>query len=221
MAPQSIKRDKLTVYVWPVGPFQENSYLVVNENNVGTIIDPGFSQSYEEKSFQDFVENNNIQLDYILNTHCHIDHILGNDFCVKKWNLPLYYHELEESNIERSIQMSALWGIDYTPSPSATAHIDENSKILIAQESVETWYVPGHCKGHLAFIHHPSHSVFSGDVLFRESIGRIDLPGGDADEIEASIKNLYTLPDDYVIFSGHGPLTTIGHEKKHNPFVRG
>ncbi|MEY4330590.1 MAG: hypothetical protein RL609_1338, partial [Bacteroidota bacterium] len=70
-------------------------------------------------------------------------------------------------------------------------------------------------------IHHPSHSVFSGDVLFRESIGRIDLPGGDADEIEASIKNLYTLPDDYVIFSGHGPLTTIGHEKKHNPFVRG
>ena len=221
MAPQSIKRDNLTVYVWAVGPFQENTYLVVNENNVGTLIDPGFGQSSEESSFKDFVEQNNIHLDQIINTHCHIDHILGNDFCCREWNLPLYYHALEESNIDRSIQMSQVWGIPYTPSPKATSYIDEKSNIAIAHESVETWLVPGHCKGHLAFIHHPSKTVFSGDVLFRESIGRSDLPGGDGDEIEQSIRRLYTLPDDYVICSGHGPLTTIGHEKQFNPFVKG
>ena len=221
MATQSIKRDNLTVHVWSVGPFQENTYLIVNENNVGTVIDPGFSQSQEENTFKDFVEKNNIVLDSIVNTHCHIDHILGNDYCIRQWGLPLYYHLLEESNIERSIQMSQVWGIPYTPSPKANQYIDENSDVLLANQTVETWLVPGHCKGHLAFIHHESKSIFSGDVLFRESIGRIDLPGGDGDEIEESIKRLYTLPDDYVVFSGHGPLTTIGHEKQFNPFVRG
>ncbi len=221
MNPEVIKRNNLTVCCWTFGPFQENTYLITNDNGIGTLIDPGMSNSAEEISILNFVQENNITIDQIVNTHCHIDHILGNDFAKKQWNVPLLYHELEESNIRRSIQMSSLWGIPYTPSPQADQYIDENSLISIAKFSVDTWLVPGHCTGHLAFIHHDSKSIFSGDVLFRESIGRVDLPGGDADQIEQSILRLYTLPDDYVVFSGHGPLTTIGHEKLHNPFVKG
>jgi hydroxyacylglutathione hydrolase len=221
MNPEVIKRNNLTVYCWTLGPFQENTYLITNENGIGTLLDPGMSNTSEENAIFNFVQEHNIEIDQIVNTHCHIDHILGNDFAKQKWNVPLLYHILEESNIKRSIQMSGLWGIPYTPSPQADSYIDETSSVQLAGCEVVTWLVPGHCQGHLAFIHHASKSIFSGDVLFRESIGRVDLPGGNADEIEQSILRLYTLPEDYVVFSGHGPLTTIGHEKKNNPFVKG
>jgi glyoxylase-like metal-dependent hydrolase (beta-lactamase superfamily II) len=221
MNPEVIKRNNLTVYCWTLGPFHENTYLITNESGIGTLLDPGMSNTSEENAIFNFVQEHNIEIDQIVNTHCHIDHILGNNFAKQKWNVPLLYHILEESNIKRSIQMSSLWGIPYTPSPQADSYIDESSSVQLASCEVVTWLVPGHCQGHLAFIHHASQSIFSGDVLFRESIGRVDLPGGNADEIEQSILRLYTLPEDYVVFSGHGPLTTIGHEKKNNPFVKG
>lgn len=221
MSVQSTKRNKIEVHCLTVGPFQENTYVVVHDNQKISIIDPGVSNTAEEKGLTDLIHNIAFPVEQILNTHCHIDHVLGNDFCVQQYNAPLYYSAKDEYNLERAIQMSELWSIPYKPSPSATQYIEEGDDIQWGNDSVEIWHVPGHCLGHLAFIDHENRCIFSGDVLFYESIGRIDLPGGDADQIEKSVHRLYTLPDDYVIFCGHGPSTTIGHEKRHNPFFKG
>jgi glyoxylase-like metal-dependent hydrolase (beta-lactamase superfamily II) len=221
MSVQTIKRDKIDVHCLTVGPFQENTFLVRHDSQKITIIDPGVSNSHEETLLKNLIQEIGLPVQQILNTHCHIDHILGNDFCVQLYQAPLYYSAKDEYNLERAIQMSELWSIPYKPSPLATNYIDEGDTILWGNSAVEIWHVPGHCLGHLAFIDHENRCIFSGDVLFYESIGRIDLPGGDADEIEKSIQRLYTLPDDYIIFCGHGQPTSIGHEKIHNPFFKG
>lgn len=221
MSVQTIKRNKIDVHNLTAGPFQENTFVVVHDSHKITIIDPGVSNTNEELILKNLIAEINLPVQQILNTHCHIDHVLGNDFCVNSYRVPLYYSAKDEYNLERAIQMSELWSIPYKPSPLATNYIDEGDTILWGNSDIEIWHVPGHCTGHLAFIDHVNRCIFSGDVLFYESIGRIDLPGGDADEIEKSIQRLYTLPDDYLIFCGHGQPTSIGHEKIHNPFFKG
>ncbi len=221
MSIQTIKRNKIEVHSLTAGPFQENTFIVVHDSHKITIIDPGVSNTNEEMILKNLIAEINLPVQQILNTHCHIDHVLGNDFCVNSYGAPLYYSAKDEYNLERAIQMSELWSIPYKTSPMATNYIDEGDTVIWGNSGVDIWHVPGHCKGHLAFIDHENRCIFSGDVLFYESIGRIDLPGGDADEIEKSIARLYTLPDDYTIFCGHGQTTNIGHEKKHNPFFKG
>jgi hydroxyacylglutathione hydrolase len=221
MSIQTIKRNKIEVHCFTVGPFQENTFVVVHDSHKITIIDPGTSNGYEEMILKNLIEECHLPVQQILNTHCHIDHVLGNDFCVQQYKAPLYYSAKDEYNLERAVQMSELWSIPYKPSPLANSYIEEGDSILWGESGVDIWHVPGHCSGHLAFIDHENRCIFSGDVLFYESIGRIDLPGGDADEIEKSIQRLYTLPDDYIIFCGHGQPTSIGHEKIHNPFFKG
>jgi len=221
MSVQSIKRNKIEVHCFTVGPFQENTFVVVHDSQKISIIDPGVSNSHEEMTLKNLIQDCHLPVQQIINTHCHIDHVLGNDFCVQQYKAPLYYSAKDEYNLERAIQMSELWSIPYKPSPLANSYIEEGDSILWGESGVDIWHVPGHCSGHLAFIDHENRCIFSGDVLFYESIGRIDLPGGDADEIEKSIQRLYTLPDDYIIFCGHGQPTSIGHEKIHNPFFKG
>jgi glyoxylase-like metal-dependent hydrolase (beta-lactamase superfamily II) len=221
MSVQTIKRNKIEVHSFTVGPFQENTFVVVHDSQKISIIDPGVSNLHEEMILKNLIQDCHLPVQQILNTHCHIDHVLGNDFCVQQYQAPLYYSAKDEYNLERAIQMSELWSIPYKPSPQANSYIEEGDSILWGESGVDIWNVPGHCSGHLAFIDHENRCIFSGDVLFHESIGRIDLPGGDADEIEKSIQRLYTLPDDYIIFCGHGQPTSIGHEKIHNPFFKG
>jgi glyoxylase-like metal-dependent hydrolase (beta-lactamase superfamily II) len=221
MSVQSIKRNKIEVHCFTVGPFQENTFVVVHDSQKISIIDPGVSNSHEEMTLKNLIQDCHLPVQQILNTHCHIDHVLGNDFCVQQYKAPLYYSAKDEYNLERAVQMSELWSIPYKPSPLANSYIEEGDSILWGESGVDIWHVPGHCSGHLAFIDHENRCIFSGDVLFYESIGRIDLPGGDADEIEKSIQRVYTLPDDYIIFCGHGQPTSIGHEKIHNPFFKG
>jgi hydroxyacylglutathione hydrolase len=221
MSVQTIKRNKIEVHRFTVGPFQENTFVVVHDSQKISIIDPGVSNSHEEMILKNLIQDCHLPVQQILNTHCHIDHVLGNDFCVQQYQAPLYYSAKDEYNLERAVQMSELWSIPYKPSPLANSYIEEGDSILWGESGVDIWHVPGHCLGHLAFIDHENRCIFSGDVLFYESIGRIDLPGGDADEIEKSIQRLYTLPDDYIIFCGHGQPTSIGHEKIHNPFFKG
>lgn len=221
MSVQTTKRNKIEVHHMAMGPFQENTFIVVHDHQKITIIDPGMSNSQEENQVKKLIGQLKVPVHQIINTHCHIDHVLGNDFCVNTFNAPLYYNSKDEYNLDRAIQMSELWSIPYKPSPKATAYINEGDTLFWGEDPIEIWHVPGHCEGHLAFIDHTNRCIFSGDVLFFQSIGRVDLPGGNADEIEKSIKRLYTLPDDYIIFCGHGPMTNIGHEKQNNPFVRG
>ena len=148
MSVQTIKRNKIDVHCLTVGPFQENTFVVVHDSHKITIIDPGLSNSQEELTLKSLIQEINLPVQQILNTHCHIDHVLGNDYCVQNYQAPLYYSAKDEYNLERAIQMSELWSIPYKPSPLATQYIDEGDAILWGHCGVDNWHVPGHCTGH-------------------------------------------------------------------------
>jgi glyoxylase-like metal-dependent hydrolase (beta-lactamase superfamily II) len=154
-------------------------------------------------------------------THCHIDHIMGLDFCFREFGLKGIAHALDQANIERSELVAGMYGIPYTAGPEPE-YILEEGKMNRHGFETDVLFVPGHSPGHVAFYFEETGVVFSGDVLFERSIGRTDLPGGDFETLADSIRTkMYALPEETVIYCGHGDSTTIGEEKNENPFVKG
>lgn len=202
-------------------PFQENTYVITNNTNDCLIIDPGCYEKNEKAELKDFIENNNLKPVKLINTHCHIDHIFGNKFVFDQWGLQPIIHKDDLfllEGLEKVAQMYGIPNVDNSPLP--VSYMDEGDLVEFGEVTFEIIHVPGHAPGHVALIHHASKSVISGDVLFNGSIGRTDLPGGDFDTLIASIKNkMFALEDDYTVYSGHGSTTTIGNEKKTNPFL--
>jgi len=187
------------------------------------IIDPGCFERHEKQELADYISKHSLQPVRLLNTHCHIDHVLGNAFVSQKWNLLPELHR-DDLSILQALpnygHMFGVGGIEESPLPSK--FLDEGDVIAFGGLKLDILFVPGHAPGHIVFVNHPEKYVIGGDCLFRDSIGRTDLPGGDHDTLIKSIREkLYTLPDDYTVYPGHGPATTIGYEKKYNAFVRG
>jgi len=209
----------MQIHKFTFNPFRENTYLVEHENEA-FIIDPGCSNTMENQELDDLIEQKEVRIKAVLNTHCHIDHILGNAHCCKKYDAPLWMDSRDLPNLNMGPQVSLMCAIPYTPSPEPFKFLDDKSHVNLKDEELEIRFVPGHAPGHIVFIHHSTKSVIGGDTLFQLSIGRTDLPGGDHELLLSSIKEqLFSLPDDYTVYSGHGPETTIGFEKVHNPFV--
>ncbi|MFZ6053417.1 MBL fold metallo-hydrolase [Halocola ammonii] len=212
----------LHIQSFTFSPFQENTYVLFDDNNSAAIVDPGVYDSREQKQLVDFIESKNLKVEQIVNTHCHIDHVFGNDFCVNKYDVPLRAHEADKETLQQAEIAAKMYGLDYTPSPEPTFDLKEGDTLEVGDEKLEIRFAPGHAPGHVVFVHHDSKTVIGGDVLFRGSIGRTDLPGGNHDQLLKSIsEKMYSLPDDFTVHSGHGPETTIGFEKANNPFVRG
>lgn len=201
-------------------PFQENSYLILGKNKSCIVIDPGCSDSHEETILKNYIEKNGLKPSRLLNTHCHLDHIAGNEFIRANYGLRLEAHRNEIATLNMAPMSAQLYGLGHMKtSPPIEVFIDEADQIEINGDFLDILFVPGHAPGHLAFVHHASKSVINGDVLFYGSIGRTDLPGGNHQQLLKSIEEkMFTLPDDYTIYCGHGPETTVGFEKKHNPF---
>jgi glyoxylase-like metal-dependent hydrolase (beta-lactamase superfamily II) len=204
------------------GPFQENTYILVDDNKECAIVDPGCSNSEERAYLKSTIEQRGLKPVLLLNTHCHIDHVFGNAFVAEEWSLDLHAHKLDLPTLEMVPLSCQLYGIPgYIESPKPKVFIDEGDVIEFGSTKLDVIFVPGHAPGHVAFINHNDRVVINGDVLFRGSIGRTDLPGGNHAELERSIREkMYTLPDDYVVCCGHGPNTTIGEEKTGNAFFR-
>lgn len=201
--------------------FGENTYIVFDETKECVIIDPGCSNTYEENIVKEFIETNNLNPVLLLNTHCHIDHILGNSFIKQQYQIPFYINQHDEPVLKSGESIAQMYGISYTKSPVPDKFIDENDIIKFGNTELNILFTPGHSPGSVCFVHHDSKAVIGGDVLFNGSIGRTDLPGGDFDILQNSIINkLYILPDEYVVYCGHGEETIIGNEKHNNPFVR-
>lgn len=158
-----------------------------------------------------------------MNTHCHIDHVFGNAFIQKQFGLQVEAHKIEEQTLNYAQAAASLYELHgYEQSPAISNFLTENDTVSFGSTQLEIRFTPGHAPGHIVFIHHESKSVINGDVLFNGSIGRTDLPGGDFETLKQSIQTqLYTLPNDYTVYCGHGSPTTIGHEKQYNSFVRG
>lgn len=203
-------------------PFMENTYVLYNDLKEAIIIDPGCYESFENRALVSFIEDEKLKPVAVLNTHCHIDHVLGNDYLCDHYHIPLWIPEKEKEMLEAVKVYAPTWGITGYKPREADKLIQENETIKLGTDKLKCLFAPGHAPGHLMFYHEKDHFLIVGDVIFRESIGRTDLPGGDYDSLIQSIRErVYTLPDNTLLFPGHGPTTTIAYEKKNNPFVKG
>lgn len=210
----------LNVQSFIFNPVQENTYVVYNEQKQCCIIDPGCYFASEEMELKRFIEQNNLHPLYLLNTHCHLDHIFGNRWVHKTYNLTLHLNKLEKPVLEYGPVAGQMWQLPFDNYDGAFHFIDEGDVIRLGEDELHILFTPGHSPGSITFYNRAGKFIISGDVLFNGSIGRTDLPGGDFSLLEESIKTkLYTLPEDVIVYPGHGDSTTIGDEMKTNPFV--
>jgi hydroxyacylglutathione hydrolase len=201
-------------------PFQENTYVLHDETKQCAIIDPGCYYPEEKNLLSRFIEENNLTPVKLLLTHTHIDHIMGNNYVCGKYRLKIEMNELEVTMLQNAKMVGDMYGIAVEPSPPAEIFLSEGDTVRFGTSELKILFTPGHSVGSLCFYNAEQKFAIAGDVLFNESIGRTDLPGGDYDTLINSIREkLFTLPDDFKIFPGHGADTTIGHEKKFNPFL--
>ena len=201
-------------------PFSENTYVLHDETGEAVIIDPGCYDKAELKQLYDYIETNTLKPVRIINTHAHIDHVLGVASVKVKYNIPFSLHRIDEPLLKAVKTYASNYGFTHFDEPEIDSYIDEGDTVTFGNSSLRILFVPGHAPGHVAFVHDEQQFVIGGDVLFRQSIGRTDLPGGDLEILLDSIRTkLFTLADGYTVYAGHMQPTTIGYEKKNNPFL--
>jgi hydroxyacylglutathione hydrolase len=201
-------------------PFQENTYLLYDDRGTAFIIDPGNSNASEDLELKQFIDEKKLKLSRLLLTHGHIDHILGNKFIFDTFGLLPEMHKDDLFFIERMMQSAALYGLSAEQSPSPQKFLEEGDSIQLGDYTLECLYTPGHSPGSISFYNKENKLLIGGDVLFRGSIGRSDLPKGDHETLIRSIREkVLVLGDDIKVYSGHGPATTTGLERQSNPFL--
>jgi hydroxyacylglutathione hydrolase len=200
-------------------PLQENTYVLFDETKECVIIDPGCYEREEQYDLADFIETHELKVVKLLNTHGHVDHVLGNAFVKETYKTKLYIHEQDAATLKAVKVYAPHYGFFQYQEAEPDIYLKEGEAVTFGNQSLDVLFVPGHAPGHIAFYHAASKTLIGGDVLFYNSIGRTDLPGGNYDTLIDSIhQKFFTLPDDVTVYPGHGPETTIGHEKKTNPF---
>lgn len=210
----------LTVKSFTFSPIQENTYLLFNEFKQGMIIDPGCYFSEEKDELKAFIEESGLKVEMLLNTHCHLDHVFGNKYVAETFGLTLQIHPLEEKLLEFAPASGLMWNMPFDNYSGKLIFLEEGQTIKLGADELEILFTPGHSPGSICFYCPKQHFIIGGDVLFHRSIGRTDLPGGDHATLLKSIREkLFTLPDETKIYSGHGPVTTVGEEKRENPFL--
>jgi glyoxylase-like metal-dependent hydrolase (beta-lactamase superfamily II) len=199
----------------------ENTFVVWDEkSHEAAVVDPGMSDEVEELKIKSFIDEKTLDIKYLINTHCHIDHVLGCRFVKENFNPVYYIPEKDLPLFNNAGKQAEMFGIEMSKLPKVDKYLTEGEKLLLGNESFSNLFTPGHSPGEFCLFFEESKFCITGDVLFRESIGRTDLYGGDYDTLIESIKTkLLTLHDDIVIYPGHGDESTIGYEKLHNPFL--
>ena len=202
-----------------VGPFQENCYIIGDEESgVGAIIDPG----EEAARIAMAVEQTGLDIGFIIITHAHIDHVGAVVALVDEYSCPVLMHAEAEATLAQLPTQAMMMGLRFGKLPTVDRHVGDDEVLEVGDIRLRSLYTPGHAPGHLAFYVEDSDLVLSGDALFAGSIGRVDLPGGSMEVLMRSIEErLLTLPDETIVYSGHGPRTTIGNERTSNPFLQG
>lgn len=200
-------------------PFQENTFVLYDETKECVIVDPGCSDEEENSRLTGFIAGHKLKVKLLLNTHCHIDHVLGNRFVKETYKVNLLIHSAEEPVLKSAEVYAPGYGFHlYTHQPP-DGFLEDGDIITFGNQTFEVLHVPGHSPGHVAFYSEKNRTLIGGDVLFYNSIGRTDLPGGNPETLMNSIHSkFFVLPDQVKVYPGHGPETTIGFEKKTNPF---
>jgi hydroxyacylglutathione hydrolase len=200
--------------------FGVNTYILIDDSGKCLVVDPACQYHGEETELLGFITGNNLSPVGIVNTHFHVDHIVGNTFICEAFNLKPQCHKNSKILWETAVEFGSVFGLNLKNLIIPVNFINEGDRISFGNSSVDVLYTPGHADGSICLVNHAGRYVIAGDVLFRDSIGRTDLPTGNFDVLYQSITTkLFTLPDDYTVYPGHGPETTIGYEKMNNPFL--
>ena len=202
-------------------PFYENTYLIYDRTGQCVIVDPGCYEQEEEDALVDAIRRKALKPVMLLNTHCHVDHVLGNKFVMDTWQVPLVIHKGELPVLEEVVNYAPTLGLFYKPSPKPDRFVDEGDIITFGETKLDVLLAPGHSPASICFYAKTDQFIVSGDVLFHNSVGRTDLPGGNAQTLYTSIQEkLLTLPDVTKVYPGHMQATTIGRERTQNPFLQ-
>lgn len=209
------------IAIFTFNAFQENTYILYDDTKECVIIDPGCSNRAEEEELSNFITKKNLKPVRLIMTHGHVDHMLGNKFVADKYGLNVEIHKDEVGVLMASPRVGMMYGFPVTPSPEPKHFIKEGDEITFGNTTLKSLFTPGHSPASISFFCEAGNFVIGGDVLFRQSIGRTDLPGGNFNTLINSIKTkLFPLGDDVKVFPGHGPDTTIGFEKKFNSYLQ-
>ena len=211
----------LYIQSFEFSPIRENTYLLYNEHKDCIIIDPGCYDEQEREILSDFISQKQLTPRFLLNTHCHLDHVFGNKFVAETYHLVPHLHELEKPLLEYAPVSGLQYNLPFDHYTGELTFINEGDEVKIGEDVLKVLFTPGHSPGSVSFYCEKQHFVVSGDVLFQRSIGRTDLPGGNHELLIKTIQEeILTLPEQTEVFSGHGPRTTVGVEKVSNPFLR-
>ncbi len=211
----------IKIATFTFNPFAENTYVIYDESGEAVIVDPGNYEPEEDRQLSDFIAENELRPVLVANTHAHVDHVLGVSYVKRAWGIPFALHPGDEPTL-RSVKVYAPhYGFNAYEEAEVDQRLQEGGKITFGSSEMDIIFVPGHAPGHVAFYSKAHGMLLAGDVLFRGSIGRTDLPGGNHQTLIRSIlEKIFVMPDDVTVYPGHGPSTTVGFEKKNNPFFR-
>lgn len=210
----------IELHTFTFNAFGEQSYLLDHGNGDATVVDPGMSNPVEREEFAFFCESKGLRIMQMLLTHAHLDHVLGAAWITEKWGVHPLVHPLDRSTYEAAPRSAMVYGVPMDPLPVADFSLEHGQAIDCGNQQLEVRLTPGHAPGHVVFVCEAQQFVLGGDVLFKGSVGRTDLPGCNPGDLVKSIETqLFSLPDDFVVWPGHGPSTTIAEEKSGNPFV--
>jgi len=211
----------LQIDVFAFNPFQENTYIISDDKKNCVIIDPGCYERSEEQALVNFIRENELTPLALLNTHAHIDHVLGNSFVIDTFKIYYYLHNEDITTLNAVPNYSNVYGFQgYKTSPQPTNILKGGDKLVFGDIELDVFFTPGHAPGHVVFYNAENKFVINGDVLFKGSYGRVDLPGGSMEVLKKTIAEvMFQLPEDTVVYCGHGPATTIGNEKRSNAIL--
>ncbi len=211
----------LKVHQLTFNPFSVNTYIASDETGECAIIDPGCSTEEERKELVKIINDNHLKPTLLLNTHCHIDHFPGNKFVCDSYGLLPQFHLTEYEVMKTALLYQGFFGFKLDESPAPEIYLKEGDVVKFGNTSFQVIFTPGHSPGHLSFYDAADKAIFSGDVLFQGGVGRFDLPGSSGPVLYKTLtEKLMPLPDEVNVYSGHGPVTTIGRERKSNPYLK-
>jgi glyoxylase-like metal-dependent hydrolase (beta-lactamase superfamily II) len=209
----------LSIQTFTFNAFAENTYVAYDETKECVIVDPGCYSRDEQNELVGFIESEKLIVKYLLNTHCHVDHVLGNYFTKEKFRVPFLIHEQDLPTLKSVKLYAPMYGFAGYHEADPDNFLKEGDTLTFGNTALKILFLPGHAPGHIGFYEEESKVILAGDVLFDGSIGRTDLPGGNLNTLLNSIRQkLFSLPDETIVYPGHGPATTVGKEKISNPY---
>ncbi|MDH6354804.1 hydroxyacylglutathione hydrolase [Dysgonomonas sp. PH5-45] len=211
----------MKINIFEFNPIAENTYLLYDDTKECVIIDAGCCNDSENKVLQNFITDNGLTVKHLINTHLHFDHVLGASFVCSHFGVVLEANAADKFLLEGMPAQMKMFGFPpVAAAPVIGKELNDGDVVEFGKQKLHVLHVPGHSPGHVVFYHKESDSLFTGDVLFRESIGRTDLAGGNHQQLVTGIKKkLLTLPPQTTVYPGHGPATTIGFEAENNPYL--